>query len=251
MELGIAIEVSPTKVGCDRLARELVREDPLARRRDEGELAQPLEDLVRVGDREELGQERLGEEADERTGLERRAMSGPRHVLDEALEQRLDQVGRFLRLKDPFGAVGPRIGHQRERERVTVREVDHRVALLGRKLAAREIGETLLRAQIAKRDRAKKRLPSRIGTPRRLRREPARHHHQRVGRKLRQEPLAQPCVERKQCLAGVEDEHVRPLPRGKAREEIRVGHELELRAEREQERLGIRLDVLRVEIDRG
>ena len=70
----VAVEVAPPQVGVQRVTGQVVREESVRTLLDEGEVAQPLEQLVRIVQGKGVPQEGLGRRAGERADLKRAAV---------------------------------------------------------------------------------------------------------------------------------------------------------------------------------
>jgi hypothetical protein len=134
-------------------------------------------------------------------------MSGARYLLDETLEQRTHHVGPVLRAERLLLAAGEQVRDQRQGQRVAVGEREHRrMPGLGDPPRP-EVGATVVRRQVAQRHDAREVGPAGVDAPGAggwvAPGDDDEHLHGQLG----QEGLAQPRVQRGQCLVGVDEEH--------------------------------------------
>ena len=95
MQFGIPFGVAPAQVRDQRLARQVVREQPAWPRLDKRQTAQPFKQFVSIGQTHQLGQQGLGGNSHQRAGFQRCPVCRARHLLQELLQQDLDDVGRL------------------------------------------------------------------------------------------------------------------------------------------------------------
>ena len=151
MQLAVPVRVAPADVCGQRLARQVVWKQPFPAGVDERQSAQPAEQLVHVGHVQHLGEQSFGRGPHQRAHLQRRAMRGPRHLLHKLVEQDADDVRLGRGLEMYLRALVENIGHQRQRQRMPVRKVEHHRMLRRRNGAPREEVTAFLRAEIAQR----------------------------------------------------------------------------------------------------
>jgi len=156
-------------------------------------------------------EDRLSRVAHERRRLQRSAMGGPRHLLHEPLQQRLDHVGRRLRLERRVVALVQEVGHEGGGQRMAVREVEDGFLLVHGDVAATK--ERLPRGpvEVAEGHHLHEGLPG-LGTPGGRGLVPPGHHDEDVVGEVGEKLGAQPVVERLDGLDGVEEENRPPVP---------------------------------------
>jgi hypothetical protein len=131
------------------------------------------------------------------------------HGLQEPLKQHVDQVeGQHVGLNPT--ASGNHISQQRQTEWMPVCEAHHPLVQVGVDACADEQGLTVVRAEIAQRNHTQQRSPSRIGSPGLIRSVPAGDDDDRRGGQPRDEPRAEPVIERRHVLVGVDQQHQPP-----------------------------------------
>jgi hypothetical protein len=129
-------------------------------------------------------------------GLEGLAVAGPGELLHEPPQQRPDHVRPLLGGQGgrvPAG--GGHVGDQRQGQGVAVGERQHGRVLGGRDAPGAQIGQALLRAQVAQRHHPGQVPPAGVGQPARRRRVAAGQHDQVPAGQLGQQGLAQPGVQ--------------------------------------------------------
>jgi hypothetical protein len=150
VQLQVALGVAPAQVGVEHLAGQVVGEQPIGALLDEGEAAQPAEQLVGVVGAQGRGQQRLGHHPDMGAGLQGLAVAGPGELLHEPAQQRPDHVRALLGGQGGrVAAGGGDVGDQRQGQGVAVGERQHGRVLGGRDAAGAEVGQALGRAQVA------------------------------------------------------------------------------------------------------
>lgn len=145
------------------------------------------------------------------------------------------------------GALVVQVGHQRECERVAVGEVEHRLQVAVGHAALRQIGVAFLRREVAQGQRIQERLPARVGAPGGRRGVAAGQHGEDLDRQLGQKHIAQPVVQRRQQLVGVDEQHGATAALGQRLSRRLGGTETQRQAETAQERGGGRLHVAGVQ----
>src|SRR5687767_6405629 len=95
---------------------------------------------------------------------------------------------------------------------MAVGEVEHRLVLPCRDLLLREELPALLRREVAERQRAQQQLPAGVSVPGRAEWIPARQHDERVLAELWQKDIAQPGIQRRQHLEGVDQQYMATGP---------------------------------------
>lgn len=96
VQLQVGLGVAPAQVGVEHLPGQVVGEQPVRAFLDEGEPAQPAEQLMGVDGDQRRGQQRLGGHPDMGAGLQGLAVAGPRELLHEPPQQRPDHVRPLL-----------------------------------------------------------------------------------------------------------------------------------------------------------
>jgi hypothetical protein len=162
-------------------------------------------------------------------------MARTRHTGQEALHQSPDDVGRRAQLQLPPDSIRrplrEHVQQERQRQRVTVRELKHPALVLFRDTRAAQERARIVRREVAQRDHTQQVAPSRIVAPRLPRTVPARHHDQRGRRQPRDKLLAQPILEPDHhLLERVEQQHHRRAAgkcpvRGQGADALELGHE--------------------------
>jgi hypothetical protein len=105
--------VAPAQIGFEDLAGKVVRVEPLQTLFDEGQLAQPREELGGSRGAEHVRQQRLGRDARVGAHRQRSPVHLARDALDESLQQRSNDVRRALRTERGRGRVaGEQVGQQ-------------------------------------------------------------------------------------------------------------------------------------------
>ncbi len=219
VQFAIPVGVAPTNIRRHRFARQIVWKNSLGSGLNERQAAQPFKQFVRAllcrrrwrrRHRQQFRHQRFGRESHQDTRFERGAMRGSRRFLRELFEQSFDHVGRGFRLKMKLAPLGEYIGDKRERERMPMSEIEHRVVLVGWHFTLEKIVAAFVGAEIAKRQNAQDALQTRIGTPGRRGRIPSGKNQERVRIQLRQKNLAQPGIERREDFVGIhEDDRTR------------------------------------------
>jgi hypothetical protein len=249
MHVAVSVGVPPPEVDVQHLTRDVVRVQSIRTLFHEREAAKPFEELVRVIATDHVGEQRLGRDANVRARFERESVTCARHRLDELTKEDSHDVGHLPRPE--LGVCSDsreHIGDERQRERMSMREAEHRLVLRFRDAPLEQERPTLLRPQIPKRNDASQRAPGDVGSPRRVRRVPARNNHDASIGQLREDCLAQPRVEGRELFVRVDQQHgwraVRDL----------VERSLVLNSprccQRAQKTRGRRLDAVAIEEDR-
>ena len=124
-EVLVARGVAPAQVGVEHVASEIVRQQAIRSGLDEGQVAQPGEQLVRILELERVPQERLGGHPGQRAHLEGAALPADGDDVDEPPHERADEIRR--RVQGRLPAADDHVGEQGEAQRMTVGDLDEAV----------------------------------------------------------------------------------------------------------------------------
>jgi hypothetical protein len=163
------LRVPPAQVVVERVAGEVVGVETLGAGGGEGQVAQPREALGGALGADGVAQERLRRLPGVGQHLQRGAVGRVGDVGDEALQERRHDVGQ-LGLGEVVGgrrALRHDVGDQRQRERVAVGEAEDRRRGGGGDAARPQVGEGVVRVEVAQRDLAQLVVPPGVGAPRR------------------------------------------------------------------------------------
>ena len=97
VDLGVMLRVSPAQLGAQRVAGDVVGVQPPGAGLDDREAPQPVEHLVRVGEVQQLGQQRLGCGQHLGARLESPSVQRARHRLDQCREEGIDHASQLRR----------------------------------------------------------------------------------------------------------------------------------------------------------
>ena len=115
----VAVEVTPSKVGVENVASQVMRRHAIWPGLDEGQLPQPCEHFVYVALLEHVPQQRLGGATGHRTGPQYPTVPAIGHRLHKPPKQHVDQVeGQNVGLH--LAAPRDHISQQRQTERMPV-----------------------------------------------------------------------------------------------------------------------------------
>ena len=199
----IAVGVAPAQIAIDHVAGEIVREQPFRSGLDEGEVAEPVEQLADIGSVERRAQQGLGGDPGQGAGLQRLPLVERGDAAEKPLNQRGHQVGRVggqVNAAVPDGLVG----QQRQAERMAVADLQQSpVHCLGHTAAAKVL-PTFLRRQVTQADDPEQFPPGRIGSPAGSGRLPAGEHGHHIGGEIRQQLLPDPVVQSREPFVGVQ-----------------------------------------------
>ncbi len=213
--------------------------------------AQPLEQVVYLGAAgrlgQQLGQQRLRRQAHQGAPLQRGAVGGAGDLLHQLLQQRLDDVGRDLRPEVGRRALVVQIGHQRQGQGVAVGEIEDALDLVGGHMPPRQVGAALLRVEVAQGQDAHHLRPTGVGAPGQARRPPPGEDYQGVGGQLAQELLAQPAVDGRQHLVGIDEQHQPARRVGQMGDGVGLGRQAQGGGESAQEEVGRGVDAPAIE----
>ena len=185
-----------------RLAHGVVDQQPAGGQLHERQLAQAGEGLGRGLVGQHRGEQREGRPARQRRGVQRAPRRPVETVEVDARQLLADRAGGDL-LDRQARAVAQRPGGELEAQRVAVGDgVDAPRGLVVDAVAAQQL-VGLLGRQVAERDRAQQRP---VAAPALERRVAAADHDPHVGRQGREHHAAEPVVEHRQQLEGVEDQ---------------------------------------------
>ena len=144
----VAVGVAPAKIPIDHVAGEIVREQPVRTGLDEGEVAEPVEQLAHIGSVERRPQQGFGGDPGQGAGLQRLPLLEVGHRAEEPLNQGRHQVGRVDGQVDA-AVPDDLVGQQRQAERMAVAGLQQTpVHGLGHAAAAKVL-PTFLRGQVA------------------------------------------------------------------------------------------------------
>jgi hypothetical protein len=213
VHLPVALRVAPAEVGVQHLARQIMGEESLRPLLDKGEPAHPGENVVRLrrlqhgGEGLFTGDPRVG------AGLQRQAVSRTGDLLQEALEQRAHQIRRQLRTeRDGSAVLRQYVGNERQGQRVAMCEGQGGRMLVGGNSSRAEVGAAFVRPQVAERENPYQILPTGVRAPGRGGWVSSRDDDNVALGELGQKRLAQPAVQRRERLVGVDDQHAARLP---------------------------------------
>ena len=155
---------------------------------------------------EDFPQQRLGGHPSDGAHLQGTAVEVAGDDLHEPSQERADQIGS-QRIGRSFTAADDHIGQQRQSQRVAVGQLDQLVVTVRFHATAVQVPAAVLRAQVAQRHHPQQLAPRRVGAPGRARRLSPGEHRERSGWQRRQQHRADPVVQRRQPLIGVEQDH--------------------------------------------
>ena len=120
-DVRVAVEVTPSQVGVENVASQVMRRHAIGPGLDEGQFPQPAEHVVYVVLLEHIPQQRLGGATGHRTGPQHATVPTIGHRLHKPLKQHVDQVeGQHIGLH--LTAPGDHISQQRQTEWMPVGE---------------------------------------------------------------------------------------------------------------------------------
>lgn len=149
----VALGVTPAQVGVEHVASEVVREQAVGARLDEGQIAQPREHVVSVLEAEAVAEQRLGRDPRQGARLEGAAALTDRHDVDEPAQERGDEVGSE-RLDRGLAAGDDHVGDERQPQRVAVRDRDEAFARGFVDAARLQVAPALVGAEVPQRHHA-------------------------------------------------------------------------------------------------
>ena len=216
--------IAPAEVHVDDIPREVVRKQPVGTAFDERQMSQPFEQVVHVVLAERCREERFGQGARGHAGVQRQAMLAARHLLDELLDQQTHDLGFRVepRRSQPVASC-QHIGREREGERVPAGERQRFLMLLDGHTASCQVRPALVGAEVAQGMDTCQRAPVQVRAPGGLGFVASRDDDQTAGRELREHRVAEPLVDRRQPLVGVDEQHAASRPPFEHRTQVAVG----------------------------
>ena len=124
-EVLVAVGVAPAQVGVEHIPSQVVGQQAIRSGLDEGQVAQPREQLLGILERERVPQERLSGHPGQRAHLQGAAPSAGRDDVDEPSHERADEIG--CRVQGRLPAAHDHVDEQRKTQRVTMGDLDEAV----------------------------------------------------------------------------------------------------------------------------
>src|SRR5262249_6799359 len=165
VQRSVTIGAAPAQISNKGLARQIVRQQTFGRGVNERQPAQPVEQVMDIWNGEHLRKQWLRRQPQQRADLQRCALDRLERLLYHTVEQRAHDVWVGLRRVGRVGTLRIDIRHERERQRMPMREGERANEAILWHATIRQICPAILRAKVSQWQRAHKRLPARIGAP--------------------------------------------------------------------------------------
>ena len=205
VDLGVLLWMPPAQLGAEGIAGDVVRMQTARAGLDDREAPQPGEHRVRIGEIQQLGQQRLCRRQHLGAGLQGSSVLRARDGVDEGGEKAIDHAAQGRRRRRLATLCGD-VGHQSQGEGMPASEGERTRVVRPRDPAAFEEVPTLLPAEICQVDRMHEAVPPGIGSPGDRGRVPAGQYGHGVRRERRQQLLTQPALQWRQPFCGVDQQ---------------------------------------------